>query len=51
MLDPRVIAGVALMGIVAVLAKVIDLYQWHLNRRPVIDTSTNGGVKRASFIP
>lgn len=44
MTDPRILAAIVLMGLAAAIGKVLDLWAWHVNQRPIIDTSTNGGV-------
>lgn len=48
-IDARVFTAILIMGAVSVGIKIVELVQWHLNRKtldePVIDTATNGGVK------
>lgn len=43
--DPRVLVVIALLGIGAVLSKALDLWAWHKDQQPIIDTQTNGGVR------
>ena len=42
--DSRVLAAILIMGLVAAAGKVLELWDWHANAKPLIDTSTNGGV-------
>lgn len=45
-LDARLLAVIVLMGAASIVVKAMELWDWHVNRKPVvIDTSTNGGVK------
>lgn len=44
MTDPKVLIAILLMGLAAAIGKGWELWRWHVDREPIMDTATNGGV-------
>jgi hypothetical protein len=47
--DGRVLIAILLMGLAAAIGKGLEFWRWYVDREPIMDTATNGGVKIETY--